>query len=125
MRNTTIKGKHLTHEDRTFIQEALLNNRTLKYMSEYLCKDPTTISKEIKRNRVLKINFFEFKGGCANRRNCKVKNLCNDTCKDFCKNCRSLNCMRVCTNFKTKSCVMRSRFPHVCNGCVRVELIAN
>ena len=44
------KGKHLTADDRNFIEDALSDNYTLKFIAERLGKDPTTISKEIKRN---------------------------------------------------------------------------
>ncbi len=44
------KGKHL------IIEYGLDQNYTLKEIAEIIKKDPTTISKEIKRNRFLKVN---------------------------------------------------------------------
>lgn len=46
------KHKHLISVDRFSIQEALTNNIRLKDIAKLLRKDPTNISKEIKRNRV-------------------------------------------------------------------------
>lgn len=43
------KDKHLTIEERAFIEYALDELYTLKEIAEVLKKDPTTISKEIKR----------------------------------------------------------------------------
>jgi IS30 family transposase len=47
------KGKHLTIENRLFIELALDENYTLKEVAERLGKNPTNISKEVKRNRVM------------------------------------------------------------------------
>lgn len=44
------KGKHLTLEDRMYIEDALDEKYTLKEIAAILEKDPTTISKEVKRN---------------------------------------------------------------------------
>lgn len=111
------KGKHLTVHDRTYIEEALGFGYTLKDISRHLMKDPTTISKEIKRNRVLKESKSEFRGGCTNRKTCQRKHLCNDDCNRLCKKCKILNCYRHCFDFKTRTCQRINGFPHVCNGC--------
>ena len=44
--------KHLTLEDRIFIQNELDKGTTFKDIARFLCKDPTTISKEVKSHRV-------------------------------------------------------------------------
>lgn len=61
---TSTKHKHLTSEDRIIIEESLNNNVKLKEISEHIGKDPTTISKEIKRNRIelLPSSFNQSKG---------------------------------------------------------------
>ena len=43
--------KHLTLEDRVFIENSLNQRRSFKDIAKYLCKDPTTISKEVKLRR--------------------------------------------------------------------------
>ncbi|QAT40733.1 helix-turn-helix domain-containing protein [Clostridium sp. JN-9] len=45
------KGKHIIIEDRLIIEYGLDQNYTLKELAERVKKDPTTISKEIRRNR--------------------------------------------------------------------------
>lgn len=114
---TNTKGQHLTIHDRTFIEDALKCDLSLKTIASRLGKDPTTISKEIKRNRISKISNSEFKGGCINRRNCIKKHLCSDTCNHLCKKCIKINCLRNCPDFKNKTCSRILKFPHVCNGC--------
>lgn len=64
------KGKHLKMEDRLIIEYGLDQNYTLKEIAERIKKDPTTISKEIKRNRFFKVNKLKEKDlrSCQHRR---------------------------------------------------------
>ena len=43
--------KHLSLEDRVFIENSLNQGLSFKEIAKYLCKDPTTISKEVKARR--------------------------------------------------------------------------
>ena len=43
--------KHLTLDNRVFIEKCLEQNMTMKDIAKPLCKDPSTISKEIKKHR--------------------------------------------------------------------------
>lgn len=113
------KGKHLTIDDRTYIEEALDMDYPLKTIAEHLEKDPTTVSKEIKRNRIHKPNKMEFNGGCNNKKKCSIKHLCNRTCKVFCKRCTHVNCYRHCKDFEPYICIRLKKYPHVCNGCMK------
>ncbi len=42
------KNKHMTYEDRLEIQECLNKGMTFKAIARRICKDPTTVSKEVK-----------------------------------------------------------------------------
>ena len=44
--------KHLSLEDRKYIERSLNNGCSFKDIARFLCKDPTTISKEVKLHRV-------------------------------------------------------------------------
>lgn len=45
------KHKHLTLSDRNDIQLGLERGETFKAIGQFILKDPTTVSKEVKRNR--------------------------------------------------------------------------
>ena len=45
------KHKHLTLSDRNDIQLGLERGETFKAIGQSILKDPTTVSKEVKRNR--------------------------------------------------------------------------
>jgi len=117
-RNPYHKGKHLTKEDRLYIEDALKVKYPLKRISEYLGKDATTISKEVRRNRVCGTRRGAiYSIGCAKRRECTLTNLCSKTCNIMCKKCSIINCYRSCSKYIPETCNLLTRFPHVCNGC--------
>ena len=44
--------KHLTLDDRIYIENELSKGTSFKDIARFLCKDPTTISKEVKAHRL-------------------------------------------------------------------------
>ena len=48
------KNKHLTLDERNFIEQELAKNTSFKEIAKYLSKDPTTISKEVRKHRIRK-----------------------------------------------------------------------
>ena len=73
--------KHLTIEDRIYIQNELDKGTSFKDIARFLCKDPTTISKEVKARRSSdwfhKGTFLNAKNFCTKRFRCKKTNACN------------------------------------------------
>lgn len=113
-----LTGKHLNLEDREYIQAALERGISLADMADRLRKDPTTISKEIKRNRVFGNSEFNgFGGKCQRHSICQKRNLCDTKCDRLCKRCNHTNCYKICAEYTEKTCSRLSRYPHVCNGC--------
>ena len=54
MRPTMTKHKHLTLLDRNDIQLGLERGETFKAIGQFILKDPTTVSKEVKRNKQIR-----------------------------------------------------------------------
>ena len=44
------KNKHLTLEERIIIEQRLMKKESFKSIGRELCKDPTTISKEVRNH---------------------------------------------------------------------------
>lgn len=44
--------KHLSLQDRLYIQNALSSGTSFKDIARFLCKAPSTISKEVKKHRL-------------------------------------------------------------------------
>lgn len=114
------KGKHLSRDDRDYIETALDHSWPLSQIARKLEKDSTTISKEIKRNRIASSRNKRSDSeiiGCNNKKICIKRHLCHISCDKLCKKCQSLNCYRICPEYTPTKCSQLTRFPHVCNGC--------
>ena len=109
------KGKHLTLADRMTIEHGLSLNWTLAGIAKKLDKDPTTLSKEIKKNR--KHQASRGKLPCGRKGRCSVRNLCRPFCGDICSACRLVNCTRCCNDYSPAHCAKITKYPFVCNGC--------
>lgn len=72
--------KHLSLEDRKYIECSLNNGSSFKDIARFLCKDPTTISKEVKLHRVSdwyhKGSFLNAHNFCIHRYHCRKTNVC-------------------------------------------------
>ena len=113
--------KHLTIEDRIYIQNELDKGTPFKDIARFLCKDPTTISKEVKARRASdwfhKGTFLNAKNFCTKRFRCKKTNACNKIllCGVKCASCPT--CNQTCPDFQKECCSKLDRAPYVCNGC--------
>ena len=67
--------KHLTLENRIYIENELNKGTSFKDIARFLCKDPTTISKEIRSHSLsdwyYKGTFYNAKNFCIHRYHCK------------------------------------------------------
>ena len=102
-RRKAMKGKHLTLEDRKKIQEGIEKALTKVEIAKNIGKDPTTVSKEIKKRRKL-----------------KPRNTFNNSiiCTKF-KQCRK--CYGKCENYEEKQCIRRDRTVGACNLCPNIS----
>lgn len=113
--------KHLTLEDRIFIENSLNKGLTFKDIAKYLCKDPTTISKEVRAHRLSdwyhKGSFYNAKNFCIHRYHCKKTNACEKIllCGIKCTSCPT--CNQTCHDFERERCRRLDKSPYVCNGC--------
>lgn len=105
--------KHLTLEQRVQIEQFLNQNYSFKDIGRLLKKDPTTISKEVRKHRTEKIIHSFNK--CSKKDICTKKNACNSSCLKPCKNCKICNI--ECDEFEPIICKTLQTPPYVCNGC--------
>lgn len=113
--------KHLTLEDRIYIENELNKGTSFKDIAKFLCKDPTTISKEVKAHRLSdwyhKGTFYNAKNFCIHRYHCKKTNACGKIvlCGVKCASCPT--CNQTCKDFEKERCNRLDKAPYVCNGC--------
>ena len=113
--------KHLTLEDRIYIENELNRGTTFKDIAKFLCKGPTTISKEVKAHRISdwyhKGTFYNAKNFCVHRYHCRKTNACGKIilCGVKCSSCPT--CNQTCRDFEKERCTRLDKAPYVCNGC--------
>ena len=114
-------SKFFTYEERLELQKYLKESLSFKEISRRLDKNPTTISREVRKySSEVATGFpgFPF-NACKNRFHCRIKKLCGKECTRksniYCKLCSS--CNDNCSDFVEEICTARFRIPYVCNGC--------
>ncbi len=110
-------NKHLTPDNRSDISNMLDKGYSFKKIAIKLNKDSSTISKEVKKRRILEDSKVRFKpkNDCISRSNCKVSRLCDGCIKSKCSMCSS--CNKVCKDYVQEKCNKLLKPPYVCNGC--------
>mgnify|MGYP003571386940 CR=1 FL=1 len=109
--------KHLTFYERQTIEQELLRNSSFKQIALMLDKDPSTISKEIRKHRIEKAGqsiHIDF-NHCAKKYSCTKKDICNTGCKNLCRKCN--HCNSLCSEYVEDVCFKLTHAPYVCNGC--------
>lgn len=120
--------KHLTLEDRIYIENELNKGTSFKDIARFLCKDPTTISKEVRAHRLSdwyhKGTFYNAKNFCTHRYHCRKTNACGKIvlCGIKCASCPT--CNQTCKDFEKERCSRLDRAPYVCNGCTKKSVTA-
>ena len=113
--------KFFTYEERLELQKFLKESLSFKEISRRLSKNPTTISREVRRySSEVATGYPGFPyNACKNRFNCRKRNICGKDCTRksgiYCKLCTSCNIN--CSEFLEEICTARFRVPYVCNGC--------
>lgn len=111
--------KHLSLSDRIYIEKGLNDNLTFREIARYLCKDPSTLTREVRKHITHSHGYgHQINNTCKYKFTCREKNVCNNNvCAD--RRCSTCNrCNRYCKRYKPDDCYKRlHRAPYVCNGC--------
>lgn len=114
------KYKHLTLKERIEIQSHLDRNLHFNEIAKLLGKDASTISKEVKRNLVIKKTGHGGQGynPCARIDDCHELFACPRRLCYKAKRCSTCGkCIEHCPRFVYKECPKLSKTPYCCNGC--------
>jgi IS30 family transposase len=121
--------KHLTISDRLYIEQELLQESSFKAIAKVLHKDPTTISKEVKRARIhipqdsfaRKCKLCYFYNSCSHKKICRKANQHSsyNACNAMCKRCRRWSPENECPYYLEATCNKCDKAPYVCNACPR------
>lgn len=130
MNATRPKGnnKHLDISERIEIEKGLANGESFREIARKVNKDPSTISKEVrKHSKIAERGSKEFAPiPCKKNvdpkkpkaRICKMLHVCGDNeCNRRCKMCYKYQCSTICKDYEPIQCEKLQKPPYVCNGC--------
>lgn len=116
-------AKHLTLSDRIVIERGINNELTFATIARILERSPSSISREVKRYRVVIRSNREAHGNdCTKRCSCLRNRVCEDApahgCfMTRCKSCSDVLCTTVCPAYESPDCSRLDKPPYVCIGC--------
>ncbi len=114
------KNSHLSLQDRSIIEHGITNNLSFKDVANQLGKDPTTISKEVRKHaEVVDTGAYGRPfNPCIHAGSCDKTFVCN-LCYHGGKRCSFCNagCYKHCDEYEEYVCPLLSKPPYVCNGC--------
>ena len=113
---------HMSLSERMVIEHGLRVGKTFREIAWEIARDPTTVSKEVKRVIWANGNPKDL-ADCLYASSCRRTDLCMGmNCTSFCKACDAVNCTEVCGRRKPARCEKLLRPPYVCNGCERTKI---
>ena len=123
-----IMANFFTYEERLTLQKLLKEGLSFKKIAAQLGKNPSTISREVRKYAV---EIATGKPGysfnaCKNRMTCKIKApaLCGKECTRKGSSgtvCRLCRCNEHCPDFVEEVCAVRIHVPYVCNACPTID----
>lgn len=117
-------GKHLTLSDRSYIESAICKGESFISIAKFLCKDPSTIGKEVLKHRTFVTSKYinKFNNYCSKRFDCNKTHICLKCSKYYFKNYRCASCNKCnvnCKDFTKETCNKITSAPYVCNACAK------
>ena len=117
--------KHLTLSNRTYIEQELLQKSTFSSIGSVLHKDPSTISKEVKRSSKTVPAGYSYKCNlCKHYNDCDLRSKelkCprySSHCSFYCKKCNKINKPPyVCKFLIQKTVIFQNTFRSFINVC--------
>lgn len=112
-----------TYEERLCLQSNLKEGLSFKEISRRLGKDPSTISREIRKysSEIATGYPGQTHNTCKYRKMCNRRRICGESCSRralYCKNCNL--CNQTCKDYQEEICWARFRAPYICNGCIEI-----
>ena len=113
-------GHHLTLSDRTYIEQELVQGSSFKCIADFLEKDPSTISKEVRLNRYTPLCHDIHYAKCSR---CIHFDSCHKAAEKYkspsgCMTYRNSPAWK-CKDYDPHDCFFLTKPPYVCNACVQ------
>ena len=114
-----------SYEERLELQRYLTDGMSFKEIARILGRDPTGISREIRKyNTEVATGFPGMPhNSCRKRGSCRLRKICGNRCSRNTEiDCRfCTHCNGNCAEYKKTICMARFKPPYVCNGCMKLK----
>lgn len=108
--------------DRQKIEEGLDENLSFRSIAQSINRSPSTVSREVRDNRIAKATSRAKRGKCREQRCCTLTGLCA-VCPhphSVCVECTRIDCRDICSTYIAQvACPTTVASPWVCNGCLK------
>lgn len=111
---------HMTRDDRNTIKLGIESGKSFREIGDEIGKDPSTISREIKKHRIPERKGVPGRpfNDCRKRFRCPVSGACDDS---YCKKERCFGCSRICGEtrcgfYEKEECKKLKKPPYVCTS---------
>ena len=122
--------KHLTLSNRTYIEQELLQKSTFSSIGSVLHKDPSTISKEVKRySKTIPAGYSYKCNLCKHYKESDLRSKelkCprySSHCSFYCKKCYRRTVIDYCPYFLPYKCNKINKPPYVCKLLIQKTVI--
>jgi len=108
----------LTLHERFEIESSLNKGVSFINIARKLGKDPTTISKEVRKHRIGDHQWTFQTNDCIFRQRCHITSLCPE-CNSLkpCSKCKKDDCRKFCPEYQSDQCPNTRKAPYACNDC--------
>ena len=114
------KGRHLGQEDRLVVEEGLNSGLSARALSRRLHVSPSTVTREIKANRTVKMpkrKGVKPSTRCSHYKDCQSSGDACEKCSTrltTCKHCKTRACVDSCKDFALSMCPRTEKWPYIC-----------
>lgn len=114
--------KKIVFEERVKIEVGIIKEESFKSIAKDLGRSASSISREVKVNRIFEPESYHFNNNCLHAKDCIKIHLCGDmNCPFPCKTCRKRviigECCTRCDEYVGMTCTLIDTPPYVCNSC--------
>ena len=108
----------ITFKERVRIEAGIYARKSFSRIAKELGRSTSSITREVKQNRILVQSPYYSKKDCYWSSNCRITGLCGDEyCTNKCRLCRDHDCVQYCDRRNSFTCPQTEKAPYVCDAC--------
>lgn len=108
----------ISFKERVRIEAGIYARKSFRQIAEELGRSTSSITREVKQNRIMVKSPYAFGTDCIYPPNCSKTGLCGkEYCKKHCWTCIEYDCTQFCDRCASHTCKRTEKAPFVCDSC--------